>query len=177
MPLDILLYPHATLRENCEAVEEVDDEVRALLDEMAETMYIARGVGLAAPQVGITRRVIVIDVGEQGTRGDQIIELINPEIVETSEERKKGEEGCLSFPDIYGEVERHAWVRVEALNREGERFSMEGDGLLSVALQHEIDHLNGVLFLDYLGRLKQKMVKRKMQKMVKGLKEPVRRVG
>lgn len=122
-------------------VEKVDRKVKQLLDNMAETMYAADGVGLAAPQVGVSLRVVVIDVGEG------IIELINPEII-AKEGCESGSEGCLSVPGMYGEVERYATVTVEALNRSGKKFRISGSGLLARALQHEIDHLNGILFIE-----------------------------
>jgi len=160
---DILLFPHPTLRAQCKEVEEIDDDILQLLDDMGETMYAARGIGLAAPQVGAELQITVLDVGEE--RGAELIELINPKVVETWGDDVEYEEGCLSFPDIYDKVTRPAGVRVEALNRKGERFTIEGEGgLLSICLQHEIDHLNGVLFLDYLSRLKQGIIRRKMKK-------------
>lgn len=171
--LDILLFPHPTLRAQCKEVEVIDDEILKLLDNMAETMYAARGVGLAAPQIGEEHMITVIDAGEE--RGTSLVELINPKIVETWGEPAEWEEGCLSLPDIYDKVKRPKGVRVEALDRKGESFTIEGEGLLSVALQHEIDHLNGVLFIDYLSRLKQGMIRRKMKKRYKG--EPSYRPG
>ncbi|HAA56621.1 MAG TPA: peptide deformylase [Myxococcales bacterium] len=171
--LDILLYPHPVLRENCQEVEEVNDDIRELLDNMAETMYAAHGVGLAAPQIGVAKRIIVIDVE---AKGEQLIELINPKIVEFRGKKIKQEEGCLSFPGHYGGVTRPEEVTVEALNRDGETFTVEGSELLSVALQHEIDHLNGVLFIDHLSRLKRGLIERKMLKTVKGQTHPVRQV-
>jgi peptide deformylase len=162
--LDILLYPHPTLRIECEKVETIDDEIIQILDDMAETMYTARGVGLAAPQVGIEKHITVIDPADVEERGSELIELINPVVVDTWGEKLEYEEGCLSFPDLYDKVKRPAGVRVEALNRKGESFTIEGEGLLSVVLQHEIDHLNGVLFIDYLSPMRQNAIKRKMKK-------------
>ncbi|MBM7581896.1 peptide deformylase [Caldicoprobacter guelmensis] len=129
------------LRKKSKPVEKIDKRVLELLDDMAETMRHADGVGLAAPQVGILRRVVVIDVGEG------LIELINPEIVESSGEQR-GAEGCLSIPGIRGEVIRPERVKVKALNREGEQIEVTGTGLLARALCHEIDHLDGILFID-----------------------------
>jgi len=129
------------LRKKAKAVDEINDKIITLLKDMAETMYKANGVGLAAPQVGILKRIVVIDIG------DGLIELINPEIVEQSGEQLEVE-GCLSMPGIYGEVKRPAKVKVEALNSKGEKISVEGTGLLAVALCHEIDHLDGILFKD-----------------------------
>lgn len=160
--LDILLFPHPTLRIQCQDVEEIDDEIHQFLDDMAETMYAARGVGLAAPQVGVEKNIVVIDAGEE--RGAELIELINPKVIETWGEKLDYEEGCLSFPELYDTVVRPAQVKVEALNRKGESFTIEGEGLLSVVLQHEIDHLNGVLFIDYLGRMRKNAIIKKMKK-------------
>lgn len=129
------------LKELASPVIKIDRKIKELLDDMAETMYAADGVGLAAPQVGISRRVVVIDVG------DGIIELINPEII-AQDGCEVGTEGCLSFPGMYGEVERYTTVTVEALNRSGKKIRISGSGLLARALQHEIDHLNGILFIE-----------------------------
>ena len=129
------------LRKKSKPVEKIDKRILELLDDMAETMRHADGVGLAAPQVGILRRVVVIDVGEG------LIELINPEIIETSGQQR-GAEGCLSIPGVRGEVIRPEKVRVKALNRKGEQIEITGTGLLARALCHEIDHLDGVLFID-----------------------------
>ena len=158
-------------------VEVVDDEIKQLIDDMFETMYVAEGVGLAAPQVGITKRVIVVDCGpreeEEGTplRPIQPIAIVNPTV--TAREGKIAwEEGCLSVPGYTDEVERAAKITVEGLDREGQPLSMEVDGLLSVCIQHEIDHLEGVLFVDRLSRLKQTLVKKKLKK--KAREEEVR---
>ncbi len=129
------------LRKKAKKVEVIDDRVLTLLKDMAETMYKANGVGLAAPQVGILKRIVVIDIGEG------LIELINPEIV-SQEGEQTGTEGCLSIPGIYGEVKRPARVVVEALNGKGQKIRVTGEGLLAVALCHEIDHLDGILFRD-----------------------------
>lgn len=129
------------LRKKCKSVGEINDRILTLLDDMAETMYAANGVGLAAPQVGVLRRVVVIDVGEG------LIELINPVIIEQSG-AQCGNEGCLSVPGKQGEVTRPERVRVEATDRDGDRFVMEGEGLLARAFCHEIDHLDGILYTD-----------------------------
>ncbi|MBP2635651.1 MAG: def1 [Firmicutes bacterium] len=129
------------LKQIAEPVEKIDRKIKHLLDDMAETMYAADGVGLAAPQVGVSLQIVVIDVGEG------IIELINPRII-ASEGCELGSEGCLSVPGIYGDVERCATVTVEALNRAGKKIQISGSGLLARALQHEIDHLNGILFIE-----------------------------
>lgn len=137
----IVKHPDPVLRKVAKPVSRIDAHIHKLLDDMAETMVAANGVGLAAPQVGILKRVIVIDVGEG------LIELINPEIIEMSGEQD-GPEGCLSIPGMTGEVKRAATCRVRGLNRLGEPIEVVGEGLLARALQHEIDHLNGVLFID-----------------------------
>lgn len=129
------------LKEIAAPVEKIDRKIKHLLDDMAETMYSADGVGLAAPQVGVSLRLVVIDVGEG------IIELINPEII-ACEGSEEGTEGCLSVPGMYGEVERYATVTVEALNRAGKTIRINGSGLLARAFQHEIDHLKGILFIE-----------------------------
>ncbi len=129
------------MRLKAEPVKKIDRTIHKLLDDMVATMDAAEGVGLAAPQVGVSLRVVVIDVG------DGLLELINPELVH-HEGAERGQEGCLSVTGYYGEVERYARVRVEALNRQGKRFQVTGEGLLARALQHEIDHLEGVLFTD-----------------------------
>lgn len=139
--LEIKKAGDKVLKEICQPVEKIDRKVRQLLDDMAETMYSANGAGLAAPQVGITLRLVVIDVG------DGLIELINPEIVK-HEGSMKDTEGCLSIPDIWGEVERYSKVVVESLNRRGKKQRLVGEGLLARAFQHELDHLNGILFID-----------------------------
>lgn len=129
------------LRKKCRRVDRVDDRIKTLLDDMVETMKHAEGVGLAAPQVGVLRSVIVIDVGEG------LVQLVNPQILETRG-KEIGAEGCLSVPGKSGDVERPAWVRVSGLNRDGQEVEVIGEGLLARALCHEIDHLNGILFID-----------------------------
>lgn len=139
--LDIKKAGDKVLKDVCDPVGKIDRKIRQLLDDMAQTMYAADGVGLAAPQVGISLRVIIIDAG------DGLIELINPVLIE-SEGEEKGTEGCLSIPGIYGEVQRFSKVVVEGLNRNGKRVRIIGTGLLARALQHEMDHLDGVLFIE-----------------------------
>lgn len=141
----IVKHPDPILREKSVPVKKITESVLKLLDDMAETMYAANGVGLAAPQVGINKRIVVVDVGEG------IIEMINPEIVEMTGEQI-GPEGCLSIPGLTGEVMRADKCRIKALDRDGREFEMEGEGLLARAFQHEIDHLNGVLFIDLTTR-------------------------
>jgi len=156
----ILHYPDPRLRQVAKPVPAVDDTVRQLVDDMAETMYAAPGIGLAAIQVNVPLRVVVIDISE--TR-DQLQVFINPEIVEQTG-KQVFEEGCLSVPGIYDEVERAHHVRVRALDRLGQPFEIEADDLLATCLQHEIDHLNGKVFVDYLSRLKQSRIRKKLEK-------------
>lgn len=158
--LTILRYPDQRLRRKAEPVDEVTDEIRQLADDMLETMYDAPGIGLAATQVNVARRVLVIDVSED--RSDPRV-FINPEILEKRGEEVM-EEGCLSVPGIFAEVKRADWVRVRALDRNGEPFELETEGLLAVCIQHEIDHLNGKLFVDYLSELKRRMVRKRLEK-------------
>lgn len=157
----ILEFPDERLRTKAVPVETVDDEVRQLVDDMLETMYAARGIGLAATQVDVHRRVIVMDVSDDQT--DPRV-LINPEVTPLGDEREPMQEGCLSIPEYYAEVPRALRVRLKALDRDGQPYELEADGLLAHCIQHELDHLNGVLFVDYLSPLKRDRVLKKMQK-------------
>jgi peptide deformylase len=159
--LDILRYPDPRLHKVATPVAVVDERIRRLVDDMLETMYAAEGVGLAATQVDVHERVIVIDTSESR---DQPIVLINPELIETSEEIAISEEGCLSVPEIYDKVARHARVKVRALDRSGESRDLDADGLLAVAVQHEMDHLLGKVFVEYLSALKRSRIKTRMLK-------------
>ena len=159
--LPILKYPDQRLHRVAAPVGKVDDRIRQLVRDMADTMYAAPGIGLAATQVDVHERVIVIDVSDTH---DELRVFINPEIVEASGERKTFEEGCLSVPGIYDEVERPERVRVRALNEHGEPFTLAADGLLAVCVQHEIDHLDGKVFVQYLSRLKQSRIRTKLLK-------------
>ncbi|MET0398261.1 MAG: peptide deformylase [Longimicrobiaceae bacterium] len=162
MPLlNIEMLGSEVLRTPAVEVAEVDDELRRLIGDMFETMYRAEGVGLAAPQVGISRRVIVVDVHDDEV---EPFALVNPRLVESSRETEKGEEGCLSIPGLSAAVERAAHVVVEGLDRDGNPLRVEGGGLLARCLQHEIDHLDGVLFIDRVGPLKRKMLLQKWKK-------------
>lgn len=162
----LIILPDPLLREVSRPVERVDDELRRLADDMLETMYDAPGIGLAAVQVGEPLRMLVVDVSkEDEPRAPQVI--VNPEIVERSDERSVYEEGCLSIPDYYAEVERPAKVRVRYMDRQGKEREVVAEGLLATCLQHEIDHLNGVLFIDHISRLKRDMVVRKFRKLAK----------
>jgi peptide deformylase len=158
--LEIHVLGSPVLREPTTPVAAVTDEIRRLVDDMFETMYAANGVGLAAPQVGRRERLAVIDVGTGP------IAIVNPEIVAASG-KQRGEEGCLSIPEIYGEVERAAQVRVTALDVDGEPFELEGTELLARCLQHEIDHLHGKLFVDYLSMLKRRAAMSQWEKLKK----------
>jgi peptide deformylase len=156
----ILHYPDPRLRQIAKPVERVDGEIHQLVTDMAETMYAAPGIGLAAIQINVPQRVVVIDVSE--TR-DQLQVFINPEIVER-DGKQVFEEGCLSVPGIFDEVERARHIRVRALDRDGQPFELETDGLLATCIQHEIDHLDGKVFVDYLSRLKQSRIRKKLEK-------------
>ena len=159
--LQILRYPDPRLYTVARPVTEVDERIRTLVDDMLETMYGAEGVGLAATQVDVHERVIVIDTSEAR---DTPIVLINPELIEKSDEMTLGDEGCLSVPDIYDKVPRHARVKVRARDRAGETREFAAEGLLSVAVQHEMDHLLGKVFVDYLSPLKRSRIKTRMLK-------------
>ncbi len=159
--LEILRYPDPRLHRIAQPVAAVDEEVRQLVDDMLETMYEAEGVGLAATQVDVHRRVIVMDTSE--TR-DQPVVLINPEIIWRSDELRVAEEGCLSVPKTYDKVERHARVTVRALGRDGESFEMQAEGLAAVCVQHEMDHLVGKVFVEYLSALKRDRIRTRMLK-------------
>jgi peptide deformylase len=162
--LEIRTYPDPVLREKCTPVDDVTDEIRSLLSDMAETMYDAPGIGLAAPQIGITKRLLVVDVGEEEER--KLYKVINPEIVATSGEVEY-EEGCLSLPGICEKVTRPAEATIKALNENGEEITIEATGLLAICLQHEIDHLDGVLIFDHISRLKRGLVLSKLKKLKK----------
>ena len=160
--LTILRYPDPRLHQVARPVKVFDERLRTLVADMAETMYQAPGVGLAATQVDVHERVIVIDVSDAR---DELHVFINPEILDASADRKVYEEGCLSVPGVYEEVERPDRVRVRAHNEQGEVFEVDADGLLAVCLQHEIDHLDGRVFVQYLSRLKQGRIRSKMLKV------------
>lgn len=160
--LDIVVYPDEHLQTASEPVQEVNDQVRKLIDDMAETMYAAPGIGLAANQVGINQRVIVVDV-EYTDAAPHLIAMVNPEIV-ARDGKIVWEEGCLSFPEIREEILRSERLKVKALDRNGEPFEVEADGLLAVALQHEMDHLDGVLLIDHVSFLKKRIIHRQLVK-------------
>ena len=166
--LPIIKAPDPVLKKRCAPVERVDDELRQLMDDMLETMYAAPGVGLAAPQVGARKRIIVVDTSDP--EGDRTpLRMVNPEIIAASDELLLREEGGLSFPQQYEEVERPATVRVRYLDPENEIREFDADGLLAVCVQHEIDHLDGVLLVDHLSTLKRSIILRRMKKLKKEL--------
>jgi peptide deformylase len=168
--LPILIVPEPTLRKTSRAVTPADArEVSALIPKMFATMYKAPGIGLAAPQVGKLLRVIVIDIAPDKIPAP--LALINPEVIAVSDEKATREEGCLSLPEQYADVTRPAWVKVKYQDEAGAKHEIEGDGLLAACLQHEIDHLNGVLFIDYLSALKRNMLLRKLAKEQKDRKK------
>ena len=162
--LNILEFPDPRLRKIASPVEVVNDKIRELLDNMFETMYDAPGVGLAATQINIRKRIVVIDVSEEK---DSPLAFINPEITVLEEETLEHEEGCLSVPGFYEAVSRPVFIRVNALDRNGEAFEIKPDGLLAVCIQHEIDHLDGKLFVDYLSPLKRNRIRKKLEKQHK----------
>ena len=174
---EIIKLPDPVLRQTSAEIETVDDDVRRLLDKMAATMYDAPGIGLAAIQIGVPKRIITIDAssriddeeGEDDSEGeknkdDGPLFLINPVILSTSDERSVYEEGCLSIPEYFAEVERPAEVHVEYVGYDGKKHELKADGLLATCIQHEVDHLNGVLFIDYLSKLKRDLVVRRFTK-------------
>ena len=159
----ILTAPDPRLQAISTDVETVDAEIRRLVDDMADSMYAADGIGLAAVQIGVAKRVIVIDLDQkEGKKNPRA--FINPKILWASEETAVFEEGCLSVPEIWDDVERPARIRCEYLDRDGNKQILEADGMLATCLQHEMDHLNGVLFIDHLSRLKRDMVLKKLEK-------------
>ncbi len=161
--LPIILLPDPILRETSLPIERMDDATRQLLDDMLETMYDAPGVGLAGPQVGVLRRLLVMDPSPKEGEPEPMA-LINPEILEFGDEMQVGEEGCLSIPEIYAEVERPAWVRVRYIDRDGRLAERRFEGRPAVIVQHEVDHLNGVLFIDHLSKLRRDLLIRKFRK-------------
>jgi len=163
---EILVVPHPVLKQVSTSVDGVDDALRALMDDMLETMYDAPGIGLAAVQIGVPKRVIVMDLaGKDEPRAPRY--FVNPEIVWASEETAPYEEGCLSVPEYYDEVERPARVKLKYLNYQGEAVEEDADGMFAVCIQHEMDHLEGVLFIDHLSRLKREQAIKKVKKLVR----------
>lgn len=164
--LPILIYPDPRLRTVAEPVEDVNDEIRKLVDDMAETMYVAPGVGLAAPQVGVSKRIFVVDTAIRDDEPAQLLIFINPKFV-LREGEIDWEEGCLSFPGIHEDIRRAGHVVVQALDREGNPFEVEAEGLPAVALQHEYDHLEGVLIVDHVSYFKRRQIERDLRKRAK----------
>ena len=162
--LPILHFPDPRLRTKAKPVAVVDDAIRQLIKDMFETMYEAPGIGLAATQVNHHIRLVVMDISEDKS---QPMVFINPKVTPLTQEKAPYEEGCLSVPSVYDVVDRPTMVRIEALNEQGEAFSLETDGLLAVCIQHELDHLEGKLFVDYLSSLKRQRIKAKLQKLQK----------
>ena len=160
---ELRIYPDPVLRQRCLEVEDFDESLGSFLDDLAESMYAHKGVGLAAPQIGEPIRVAVVDVAQREEE-PFLIELINPKVVGSSDELCDYEEGCLSFPGEAELVTRPARVTVRARDRHGNSFEIEAEGLLATALQHEIDHLDGVVFIDHISRLKRNLVERRMKK-------------
>jgi peptide deformylase len=163
MVRDIVIWPDPVLKQIAKPVDRVDDAIRRLLDDLAETMYAADGVGLAAPQVGVSQRVIVIDTSPR-QEGQRLLHLVNPEIVRC-EGTRVYTEGCLSLPGEAEEVERADRVWIRALGRNGKPFELECDELLATAVQHEVDHLQGIVFADHLSSLKREIIRRRMKKL------------
>lgn len=161
----ILIAPDPKLKAVAEKVDKVDGEIRRLIDDMLETMYDAEGIGLAAVQIGVAKQVIVMDLDQKEGRKPQV--FVNPVLTFASEDVATYEEGCLSVPDIWEEVDRPARITCDYLDRDGKAQTLEADGLLATCLQHEIDHLNGVLFIDHLSRLKRSMSLKKLAKAQK----------
>ncbi|HJO75304.1 MAG TPA: peptide deformylase [Rhodospirillales bacterium] len=164
--LDIIVAPDPRLKITAKAVTAVDDDVRKLMDDMLDSMQVANGIGLAAPQVGDSRRVIVVDISRADEEPDPI-HMANPELLWVSDEENNHEEGCLSLPEQYAEVERPESIRVKFLNYSGEEQELDATGMLATCIQHEMDHLDGILFVDHISSLKRKMILRKLSKVKK----------
>ena len=168
----IVIEPDPILREKSASLEKVDDEIRALLDDMLETMYAAPGIGLAAVQVGILKRLIVIDISKDEEKKNPLI-LINPEIISRSQKKSIYDEGCLSLPGHFAEIERPAECEIKFVDYNGKEKKLHAKGLLATCIQHEVDHLNGILFIDYLSKLKKDMIIKKLIKHKKELNKVV----
>jgi peptide deformylase len=168
----IVIEPDPILRKKSEMLETVDDDLRILLDDMLETMYAAPGIGLAAVQIGILKRLIVIDISKDKDEKNPLF-LINPEIISLSNKTSVYEEGCLSLPGHFAEIERPAECRIKFIDYDGKEKELEANGLLATCIQHEVDHLNGILFIDYLSKLKKDMIVKKLIKHKKELNKVV----
>ena len=163
---NIIIEPDPILRKKSDSLEKVDDELRSLMDDMLETMYSAPGIGLAAVQIGILKRIIVIDVSKEDQKKEPLF-LVNPKITFKSKKISTYEEGCLSLPGYFAEIERPAECHVEYIGYDGKNKNLKAEGILSTCIQHEIDHLNGILFIDYLSKLKKDMIIKKLIKQKK----------
>ena len=168
----ILTEPDPILRKKCEPLEKVDTETKKLMDDMLETMYAAPGIGLAAIQVGILKRLVVIDISK-GEEEKKPIFLINPKIIHQSKKTSIYEEGCLSLPGQFAEIERPAECTLKYIDYNGKEKELKADGLLATCVQHEVDHLNGILFIDYLSKLKKDMIIKKLVKQKKGIERVI----
>jgi len=168
----IIIEPDTILRKKSESLEKIDSELKRLMDDMLETMYAAPGIGLAAVQVGILKRLIVIDISKEKETKNPLF-LINPEIVSKSTNTSIYEEGCLSLPGYFAEIERPAECQIEYIDYDGKKKEMKANGLLATCIQHEVDHLNGILFVDYLSKLKKDMIIKKLVKHKKELNKIV----
>ena len=169
---NIIIEPDTILRKESEPSHQVNDDTQKLLDDMLKTMYAAPGIGLAAVQIGILKRIIVIDISKKEEKKNPIF-LINPEITYQSKETSTYEEGCLSLPGHFAEIERPAKCKINYIDYNGKKAELEAEGLLSTCVQHEIDHLNGILFIDYLSKLKKDMIIKKLKKQKKELDKAV----
>lgn len=167
MILTILKEPDPRLRIKAKPVEKVDDVIRQLMDDMLETMYHDEGIGLAATQIGSDKRVIVIDLNAGTEEKPEVFMMANPEILWRSEETSCTQEGCLSVPEARAEVTRPSRIKVKYIDRDNQQIELDAEGLLATCIQHEIDHLDGILFIDYLSRLKQEMIQKKLKKLKK----------
>ena len=168
----ILIEPDPILRKKCEPLEKVDKEIKKLMDDMLETMYAAPGIGLAAIQVGILKRLVVIDISKAEEKKNPIF-LINPQIIHKSKKTSVYEEGCLSLPGQFAEIERPAECTLKYVDYDGREKELKADGLLATCIQHEVDHLNGILFIDYLSKLKKDMIIKKLVKQKKGIERVI----
>jgi peptide deformylase len=168
----IIIEPDIILRKRSETLEKVDNELRSFMNDMLETMYAAPGIGLAAVQVGVLKRLIVIDISKNNEKKNPLF-FINPEIVSKSNKTSIYEEGCLSLPGYFAEIERPAECKIEYLDYDGKKSEMNASGLLATCIQHEVDHLNGILFIDYLSKLKKEMIVKKLVKYKKKLNKIV----
>ena len=168
----IIIEPDPILRRKCERLENIDDNIKKLMNDMLETMYDAPGIGLAAIQVGVLKRIVVIDISKEPEKKDPLF-LINPEITYKSKNTSTYEEGCLSLPGQFAEIERPAECHIKYIDYEGKANNLEATGLLATCIQHEVDHLNGVLFIDYLSKLKKDMIIKKLVKQKKDIERIV----